>query len=174
MRRSRSRVEDITDSRHTRRSRSRQSHEGNHLVYNPSNIPPITDTSDAENPHSGQPYNNLNGRLGQIYRIINEEILEYIMLSINLNHEIFYYTFSINNSGDNNYGRNKLSHRTASQLSVARQKEQDWRLSYRPEGPMLNNKYFPRDHYNGSAIGNGHGPTSISSTNKIMDDLSLG
>ena len=76
LRRSRSRVEDITDARHTRRSRSRQSHEGNHLVYNPSNIPPITDTSDAENPHSGQPYNNLNGRLGQFYRTVYEKMLE--------------------------------------------------------------------------------------------------
>ena len=65
LRRSRSRVEDISNTGHTRRSRSRQSHDGNHLVYNPSNFPPITDTSDAENPHPGQPYNNLNGRLGK-------------------------------------------------------------------------------------------------------------
>ena len=71
MRRSRSRVEDIPDSRHTRRSRSRQSHDGNHLVYNPSNFPPITDTSDAENPHPGLPYNNLNGRLGLFCVLIN-------------------------------------------------------------------------------------------------------
>ena len=76
--------------------------------------------------------------------------------------------------GDQNYGRHKLSHRTASQLSVARQKEQDWRLSYRPEGPMLNNKYFPRDHYIGAGNTNGHGPTSMSSTNKMMEDMSLG
>ena len=77
-------------------------------------------------------------------------------------------------TGDHNYGRQKLSHRTASQLSVARMKEQDWRLSYRPEGPVLNDKYFPRDHYINGEIANGHGPMSSLSANEIMEDLSMG
>ena len=53
-------------------------------------------------------------------------------------------------------------------------KEQDWRLSYRPEGPVLNNKYFPRDHYSNGEIANGHGPMSSLSANEIIEDLSMG
>ena len=113
-----------------------------------------------------------------LYRLVFTHRSENIHQDVKLiltEYPLYKYIQLILISGDQNYGRNKLSHRTASQLSVARQKEQDWRLSYRPEGPMLNNKYFPRDHFTGSGSnGNGHGPTSISSTNKIMDDLSLG
>ena len=64
--RSRSRVEDLSNTVNNRRSRSRQSHDGNHLVYNNnhSNFNHITDTSDPENQHTGQPY-HLSGRLGR-------------------------------------------------------------------------------------------------------------
>ena len=60
--RSRSRVEDTSKPVNNRRSKSRQSNVDNHLIYNPSNFPPITDTSDLENNHPGQQY--LSGRLG--------------------------------------------------------------------------------------------------------------
>ena len=64
--RNRSRAEDLENGGYPRRSKSRQSSDGNHLIHPQSNFPLTSDTSDQENHNFGQQYLNLNGRLGKL------------------------------------------------------------------------------------------------------------